>query len=308
MHDVGRTSLQLADEAMAAGDLDTAIVQLSAAVRGFTADGDNRSAALASARLGDLFHNVLGNKVAARSWFTRAMRLVEDEEPCVEQGWAAIAMIGCEVDDPDVLWQRATLALERARRFGDIDLEIKALADAGLALVQAGRLVEGMEMLDEAMALACAGGSNDPWALGKSVCSFYTACGYTADFERVASWSATFRQRGIIDLEPGPGLVLTGHCDSVRATLLCHLGRWSEAEQVLVRTHNFESSRPCPAWRTTRRSRWPSCACCQGRLDEAEALLLGGTTASMRCCRRLGCCWRAATSTWRAPPPAAACG
>ena len=129
---------------------------------------------------------MLGNKVAARSWFTRAMRLVEDEEPCVEQGWAAIAMIGCEVDDPDVLWERATYALERARRFGDIDLEIKALADAGLALVQAGRLVEGMEMLDESMALACAGGSNDPWALGKSVCSFYTACGYTADFERVA--------------------------------------------------------------------------------------------------------------------------
>ena len=274
MDDDGRTSLQLADEAMGAGDLDTAIVQLSAAVRTFTAGGDNRSAALASARLGDLFHNVLGNRVAARSWFTRAMRLVEAEDPCVEQGWAAIAMIGCEVDDPDVLWQRATYALERARRFGDIDLEIKALADAGLALVQAGRLVEGMEMLDESMALVCAGGSNDPYALAKSVCSFYTACGYTADFERVASWSATFRQRGIIDIAPGPGLFLTGHCDSVRATLLCHLGRWSEAEQVLVRTHNLIlETMPGAAYHTP--VALAELRLLQGRLDEAETLLLG---------------------------------
>jgi tetratricopeptide (TPR) repeat protein len=274
MDDGGRTSLQLADEAMEAGNVDTAIVELSAAVRRFTADGDNRSAALASARLGDLFHNVLGNRVAARSWFTRAMRLVEAEEPCVEQGWAAIAMLGCEVDDPDVLWQRATYALERARRFGDIDLEIKALADAGLALVQAGRLVEGMEMLDESMALACAGGTTDPYALGKSVCSFYTACGYTADFERVASWSATFRQRGIINPEPGPGLFLTGHCDSVRATLLCHLGRWSEAEEVLVRTHGLiVDTMPGAAYHTP--VALAELRLLQGRLDEAEALLLG---------------------------------
>ncbi len=83
------------------------------------------------ARLGEVFANWLGNKVAAQSWFTRAIRLVEGEPPCLEQGYAALAAMGCDVDDPSVLIDRAELALDRARRFGDVDLEIKALADGG---------------------------------------------------------------------------------------------------------------------------------------------------------------------------------
>ena len=65
---------------------------------------------------------------------------------------------------PSVLVERAELALDRARRFGDVDLEVKALADGGLAHVQAGRVAEGMAMLDEAMALATRRGHRPtPW-------------------------------------------------------------------------------------------------------------------------------------------------
>ena len=67
----------------------------------------------------------------------------------------AVAAMGCDVDDPAELLAEAELALDRARRFGDVNLETKALADAGLAHVQAGRVAEGMALLDEAMALAC---------------------------------------------------------------------------------------------------------------------------------------------------------
>ena len=81
---------------------------------------------------------------AARAWFLRATRLIEDEPPCIEQGWVAVAAMGCDVDDPAVLLARAELALDRARQFGDVNLETKALADAGLARVQAGRVAEGM--------------------------------------------------------------------------------------------------------------------------------------------------------------------
>ena len=63
--------------------------------------------------------------------------------------------MGCDVDDPAELLAAAELALDRARRFGDVNLETKALADGGLAHVQAGRVAEGMALLDEAMALAC---------------------------------------------------------------------------------------------------------------------------------------------------------
>lgn len=44
----------------------------------------------------------------------------------------------------------AELALDRARRFGDVDLETKALADAGLAHVQSGRIDEGMALRQRA--------------------------------------------------------------------------------------------------------------------------------------------------------------
>ena len=259
---------------MAAGNIDGTVAHLSAAVRQLTAAGDKRAAAMACARLGDVYANMLMSKVAARSWFNRAMRLVEDEEPCVEQGWVAVAPMGCDVEDPEVLAARASLALDRARRFGDVDLEVKALADGGLARVQVGRVAEGMDMIDEAMALACSGVADDADTVGKSVCSFYTACYYTADFERAESWSRTFRQRGILGTAPGPQVFLSNHCDSVQATLLRYLGRWGEAERILLRAQAaFEKVMPGPAWH-------PPIALAelriqQGRLAEAEALLLG---------------------------------
>ncbi len=263
-----------ADQALAGGDFDRAVVHLSAAVRAHVAAGDDRAAAMVCVRLGDLFQNWMGNKVAARPWLNRAMRLVEHLEPCVEQGWAAVASLGCDVDDPAVLAQRAELALDRARRFGDSDLEVKALADGGLARVQAGLLEEGMAMLDEAMALACTGAATDLDTLGKSVCSFYTACSYAGDFGRAESWTPLLRQQEILSHRPGPSLWVSSHCDSVQATLLSHLGRWTEAEDLLLRAHTtMEKWMPGASWH-------PPIALAelrilQGRLAEAEALLMG---------------------------------
>jgi hypothetical protein len=197
---------------------------------------------------------------------------VQDEPPCLEQGWAAVAAMGCDVDDPAALLAAAELALEQARRFGDINLETKALADAGPTHVQAGRVAGGMALLDEAMALAC-GAADDAITAGKSACSFFTACCYATDFQRAASWANLLRQQGLIGLAPG-AVVLSNHCDSVQATLLMELGRWTEAEAVLVRARA-----DCEA--ITSASSWhPDIALAdlrirQDRLAEAEALLLG---------------------------------
>jgi len=265
--------LELADEALKASDADAAVGHLSVAIRALTAVGDRRQAALVCARLGDLYAAALDNATAARAWFIRATRLIEDEPPCIEQGWVAVAAMGCEVDDPAVLLARAELALARARQFGDVNLETKALADGGLACVQAGRVVEGMAMLDEAMALAC-GPADDVDAAGRSVCSFFTACYFAADFDRAGSWADALRRQGLIGRAPGVTLFLSSHCDSVQATALCELGRWGEAEVMLIRaSEDFEAGMGMPSWH-------PAIALAelrirQGRLAEAEMLLLG---------------------------------
>ena len=266
-------ALSKADAARAAFDIDGAVAHPSAAIRGFTAAGEPRQAAMVCVQLGDMLENALGNLTAARAWYTRARRLVDGEPPCIEQGWVAVAAMGCDVDDPAALLAGAELALDRARRFGDLNLETKALADAALAHVQAGRVDEGMALLDEAMALAC-GPADDRGVTAKSVCSFFSACYFAADFERAGSWADLLRQHGLIGNEPGGPSFLSSHCDSVQATLLMELGRWGDAEAVLLRSiADFEAAMGMPAWH-------PAIALAdlrirQGRHAEAEALLIG---------------------------------
>jgi hypothetical protein len=268
-----KQSLAAADAAWAARDTDGLVAHLAAAVRGFTAAGDVRSAAMACVRLGEAMATALGNLPASRAWFARARRLLADLPPCPEQGWAAVGPMGCDVDDPDELAAAAELALDRARHFGDVNLEAKALADAGLADVQRGRIPDGMKRLDEAMALACGPVDNVDVA-AKSVCSFFTACYHAADFERAAAWVELLARRGLIGPAPGGPVFLSSHCHSVEATMLVELGRWREAEALLERARaEFAAVMGLPAWH-------PDIALAdlrirQGRLTDAEALLLG---------------------------------
>lgn len=82
------------------------------------------------------------------------------------------------------------------------------------------------------------------------------------------------RRHGLIGSAPGVQVFLANHCDSVQATLLCELGRWDAAEELLARAiGDFEHSMQMPSWH-------PAIALAelrirQGRLAEAEVLLLG---------------------------------
>jgi tetratricopeptide (TPR) repeat protein len=265
--------LELANAAFGELDYDGAAEHLSAAIRVLSAAGDQRGAAVACARLGDLLANFVGNLTAARAWFVRAKRLIDADPPCVEQGWVAVAAMGCDVDDPDALLADAELALERARRFGDVDLEAKALADYGLAHVQQGRIEEGMAFLDEAMALVC-GPAEDHETAGRSVCSFFTACYFACDFDRAGSWVDLLQRRGVLGEAPGSPVYVASHCNAVQATLLCELGQWSAAEAMLLRADaEFERAMAIPSWHP--RIALAELRIRQGRLTDAERLLLG---------------------------------
>src|SRR5215472_4274169 len=108
--------------------------------RRWRAEGKRRSAATVARYLGRLMHDWFGNPSAARGWFARGRSLLEGEGPCVELGWLELGVIGCNVLDAADLAERAQRALEIARRFDDADLECKALADLGLALVSMGQI------------------------------------------------------------------------------------------------------------------------------------------------------------------------
>lgn len=129
-------------------------------------------------------------------------------------------------------------------------------------------------MIDEAMALACGGDVTDADVVGRAVCSFFTACYFTADFRRVGQWAREFQRVGLVGAASGTPAFLRSHCDSVRGTLLCHIGRWGEADDVLsAALADINVAMPGTAWH-------PPIALAelrvlQGRLAEAEALLLG---------------------------------
>jgi hypothetical protein len=228
-------SLAMADEALARLDVAAAVAYLSAAVRRLTEDRECRAAAMACVRLGEVLINFMGNATAGKTWFLRARRMVEDEPPCLEQGYAAVAAMGCDADDPAELLAAAELALDRARRFGDVStsgLSARRRRPGPRPSRPGG---QGMGLLDEDRWRWPAARPTRTSNAAKSVCSFFTACYYTSDFERADSWAGLLRQRGLIGPAPVNPLFLSSHCDSVQATLLVELGRWGEAEAVLTR-------------------------------------------------------------------------
>ena len=96
-------ALEMADEASARFDVEAVVAHLSTALRGYTAVDAKCSAAMVCVRLGETLANALGNLTASRAWFARARRLVEHEPPCLEQGWVAVAAMGCDVVEPALL-------------------------------------------------------------------------------------------------------------------------------------------------------------------------------------------------------------
>ncbi|HEX7277114.1 MAG TPA: hypothetical protein VF244_07040, partial [Acidimicrobiales bacterium] len=266
LHALGDPELRLARGQIAYSmlDWDTARGQLMAAVVAFQERDAPRRAALAAAWVGRIYHEGLNNRAAARGWFARARRLLEGQGPCLEQGWVAVTSIGCVVADAASLEADARLALDLARRFGDVTLEGKALADGGLALVSAGRIEDGMAWLDESMAMVSAG-QIDFRVSGQIVCSMLTACERAGDLARAESW---------LDVVDQTWAVLVTHCRIACGTLLCEVGRWEEGGQMLQEL----VLRDAPMFLFHQAGAHAALANLrvrQGLLDDAERLLLG---------------------------------
>jgi len=251
-------------------DFDAGLATAQAAYRGLRQQGRKRRAALAAAAVGRIYFEGLNNQVAARGWFSRGRTLLADEGECVERGWVELGLVGCSVTDVGALATKAAEAVKLARKFDDLDLECKALADQGLALVTLGRSAEGMELIDEAMAILNSGEVHS-FAAGQVACCTLTACERIGDLARADAWLRVLDEVCMSSSDQ-QAPILFAHCQATYGSLLCQVGRWGDAETALTlgltagRTGFF-------LHRVMARASLADLRVRQGRLREAEQLL-----------------------------------
>ncbi len=160
-----------------------------AAFQGFRDRGEHERAARAAMGLAELHVGSLGHEAAGQGWLGRARRLLDRVGPCVEHGWFEIALMACTRPNVDDLLESADRALEIALEYDDPDLEVRALADSGLALVSQGRVRDGFARLDEALAAITGGQLRDPSVAGFAFCSMLSSCDRSGDLRRAEEWN-----------------------------------------------------------------------------------------------------------------------
>ncbi len=235
------------------------------------ADGEDHLAVRIALQLADLHLSVLGNRAAGNGWRSRARRLLDTLGPCVEAGYYELTEIACNRLDVDDLLASADRALDVAAEYGDHLLEVRALADSGLALVSLGRSDEGFGRLDEALAAICAGEVDDPFVVGTSFCALLTSCERAGDLERASEW-IDLVGRLVLDPTGGRPRVLNTHCRAAYGAVLSDAGRWDEAEAALLDVFGPHASSSL-GHKVDTAARLAELRIAQGRLDDAAALL-----------------------------------
>jgi DNA-binding CsgD family transcriptional regulator len=251
------------------GDAAAVFAARERAYRLYRDRGDDRCAARVATGLAMDHFTFRGEPVVASGWVRRAERLLR-AEPCPELGWLLIvkAQLAPMTDQDAAAARRfAAEAGSLGKALGVLDLEMLALAYEGAALVDLGRIDEGMRCLDEATVAAVAGEMRDIDATCTACCCLINACEKTRDVERAAQWCAQLEElarrwsyRAMFVL-----------CRSHYAGVLIWRGAWAEAEAELTQAIG-ELERTHRALAAGAFVKLAELRCRQGRLDEAAAL------------------------------------
>jgi ATP/maltotriose-dependent transcriptional regulator MalT len=249
------------------GDIEEGVAIRERAFDGFVRAGRCDEAARTAAWISHQY--LLGGRAsAARGWLARADRALEDTR-CEGRGWVTVERAR-HAESLEDCAEHARRAMEIARETDAGDLEVFALSLLGQAEVRAGRVAEGMQLLEEAMTAATAGRVRNVHTLAEAYCNLIAAATSAGDWERAAEWCELVdefaREHGTMPL--------LGACRTIHADVLVARGRWPEAERALesaLETHARwvpQMSAPTIATMAELRIR-------QGRLTEAERLLAG---------------------------------
>ena len=174
-------------------------------------------------------HNLLfrGESVRATGWFARGERLLEQEQDCVERGYLLIPVWLEQMGRGDYEAGHAT-ALEAAvigERFHDADLVWLAVDEQGRALVNQGRVSEGLRLVDEVLVVANAG-ELSPIVTGIVYCNTIAFCWSVYELGHAREWTAALTRW----CESQPEMVAhNGLCLVHRAEIMQMQGAWGDA-------------------------------------------------------------------------------
>ncbi|TMC11119.1 MAG: hypothetical protein E6J41_06875 [Chloroflexi bacterium] len=213
------------------------------------------------------------NSEAGRDdWLGHARRMLDELEPCVEEGYYRVARRGFEVLDVMRLEVDAAAALDLARKFGDTELETRALAERSLALVSQGRTAEGLTLLEEATTAVTAGAVRTFGTWGMTCCALVTTRYRLGELDRLIELVDRLQQMANEHFHGLQQPILTAHCRETLGGLLAVAGRWEEAETELRRAIEATA---CAGHRAAAAAHLALLRVHQGRLDEAAELLHG---------------------------------
>jgi DNA-binding CsgD family transcriptional regulator len=222
----------LADAAWWLSRSDESIAARQRAYAGYVAAGDDPRAAWCAGRL-CIEHFFRAEAALAAGWLARAQRLLRDQPERVQHGYLAsaestLAQARGATDEAVALAERAT---EIGQRFGDPDLVAMGIHLQGLALIDAGRVAEGMALLDEAMTSVVAG-ELGTYFTGVVYCNVIGACLAVSDVGRLGEWNEAARQwcESLPADAPFPAI-----CRVNRAEAASLRGAWPEAEAEATR-------------------------------------------------------------------------
>jgi ATP/maltotriose-dependent transcriptional regulator MalT len=254
------------------GETDESVRHLERAYAAFRRRPDPAQAALAAIYLALTYRASLGNDAASRGWLGRAARLVEERELAPLAGWVALcrAAEAADARDAETAERWAREALAGARDFGNRDLELCALSELGAALAEAGRLEEGVALLDEAMAGSLGGEVESLDTVVMTSCNTIIACSRCGDFARARQWIRAADEFNRRYGSPHLYAVCRTHYGSV----LFATGRWADAE-VELRAALEVGRRAEPALRAEALAKLAELRLAQGRIEEAARLLEG---------------------------------
>ncbi|HJQ30256.1 MAG TPA: LuxR C-terminal-related transcriptional regulator [Rubrobacter sp.] len=235
---------------------------------GFRRRQDPAQAAIAAIHLSILYDANLGNHAAAAGWVARAARLVDEHAIEPLRGWVLVAR-AADAADPGQHEAWASQAHRLGMASGDRDLELCALTQIGVALIDQGRITEGIAFHDEAMAGALAGE-------GQLDTVVYTACEMMASYSRCAQYQRMAQWIRAADrfVERYGCPYLNASCRTYYGEVLFATGDWARAEDELrVALRLSEDS--LPAVQAKALARLAELRLAQGRVEEAERLIAG---------------------------------